>query len=173
MALPVVIDGWLQVDGRPLARMHVLQPGVGSGTAWATMLTVLGEAAGAVARQAVLGEAHAYLAEVEAEDNGLTHTTDAIAALLKVRLGSGVHERSISEHDSERCASEILAAGRAGRVPGMGRRWGVERARSRRWGLSGCSMSCRRTSARGGLVGGGVARGRGAAGAVDGGPVDR
>ncbi len=60
-------------------------------------------------RQAVVAEADAYLAEVEGEDNGLTHATDAIAALLEVRLGSGVHERSVSEHELERRAVEILA----------------------------------------------------------------
>lgn len=151
-ALPFVLDGWLEVDGRPLARLHVPQPGVGSGAAWARMLSVLGETAVAVARysqamrtsvspdrdelrlltvnalrhierlaawvvidlalpidrQAVVAEADAYLAEVEGEDNGLTHATDAIAALLEVRLGSGVHE-VVSEHELERRAVEILA----------------------------------------------------------------
>jgi hypothetical protein len=60
-------------------------------------------------RQAVLVEADAYLAEVEGEDNGLTHATDAIAALLEVRFGSGVQERSVSGHELERRAVEILA----------------------------------------------------------------
>lgn len=60
-------------------------------------------------RHAVIAEADAYLPEVEAQDNGLTHATDAIAELLEVRFDSGVRERSVSERELERRAVEILA----------------------------------------------------------------
>jgi hypothetical protein len=153
VALPFVLDGWLEVEGLPLARLHVPRPGVGSGAAWGGMLSVLGEAAGAVARysqamrtsispdrdelrllaesalrdigrlaawvvidlalpidrRAVIAEADAYLAEVEAEDNGFPHATDAIAALLEVRFDSSVQERFVSVRELERHAVEILA----------------------------------------------------------------
>lgn len=60
-------------------------------------------------RKAVLAEADLYLGEVEAEDDGLMHAADAIAALLEVRLAAVAGERAVSECDFGRHAVKILA----------------------------------------------------------------
>jgi hypothetical protein len=56
-------------------------------------------------RPAVIVEAEDYLDEVEAEDNGVAHATDAIAALLDQCLGAGGPKRA----ELRRHAMEILA----------------------------------------------------------------
>lgn len=56
---------------------------------------------------AVLAEADAYLQEVEAEDDGLLHATDAIAGLLQARLGD--RDRALTEQEFEQHAVAILA----------------------------------------------------------------
>lgn len=151
-ALPLVLDGWLEVGGVPLSRLGVLRPlALGSAAAWARMPTLLREAAEAVARfsqtmrtdhgsredelrsltehvaqqvdrlaawvvidlglpvdrPAVLAEADEFLQEVEAEDDGLLHATDAITGLFQERLGD--RERASSERELERHAVAILA----------------------------------------------------------------
>ena len=150
-ALPFVLDGWLDIDGVPLARFGVSQPAVGSAAAWVRMPTLLREAAEAVARfsqtmrtglgsrgdelrllaeraahevdrlaawvvtelnlpvdhPAMLVEADAYLQEIEAEDDGLLHATDAITGLLQARLGD--RDRAFSEQELEQHAVAILA----------------------------------------------------------------
>jgi len=56
-------------------------------------------------RPPVIVEAEDYLDEVEAEDNGVAHATDAIAALLDQRLGAGGPQGA----ELGRHAVEILA----------------------------------------------------------------
>ena len=60
-------------------------------------------------RDALVAEADEYLGEVEAEDNGMTHATDAIGVLLEMLLSSGTHARPVAERELERSAVQILA----------------------------------------------------------------
>lgn len=60
-----------------------------------------------VHRPAALAEAHAYLQEVEAEDDGLLHATDSITGPLQARFGD--RGGSSSERDNEHHAVAILA----------------------------------------------------------------
>lgn len=149
--LPLVLDGWLEVDAVALVRLAVSSSSVGSAAAWVRMPTVLREAAEAVARfsqrwrtgsglrdddlrvlmehatrevdrlaawvivdlglpvdrAAVIAEADAYLQEVEAEDDGLLHATDAITGLLRAHLGD--RDRAFHEQELEQHAVAILA----------------------------------------------------------------
>lgn len=60
-----------------------------------------------VDRAPVLAEADSYVEEVNAEDDGLLHATDAISALLDAHLAG--RERPLSQHELEHHAVEILA----------------------------------------------------------------
>ena len=97
-ALPFALDGWLELDGLSLVGLHVLPAPVGSQAAWARMPSLVGEAAGAVARwsQSMRTTAGMDVEELRRLSLNAQAGIDRLAAWVVVDLALPIDRRSVA-----------------------------------------------------------------------------